>query len=228
MANYEALYRESLNDPDKFWGEAAAALHWEKPWDKVLDSDARPAPRWFTGGRINTCYNAVDRHVAAGRGAQAALIYDSPVTGQQRTYTYDDLKNEVAAFAGALRAQGVNAGDRVLIYMPMIPEAAIAMLATARLGAVHSVVFGGFAANELATRINDAKPKVIVSASCGIEPNRVVVYKPLLDAAIDQSVHKPSACIIKARPQAEAPLVAGRDLDWDAVVAEAQPTECVV
>ena len=227
MANYEALYRESLNDPDKFWGEAAAALHWEKPWDKVLDSDARPAPRWFTGGRINTCYNAVDRHVAAGRGAQAALIYDSPVTGQQRTYTYDDLKNEVAAFAGALRAQGVNAGDRVLIYMPMIPEAAIAMLATARLGAVHSVVFGGFAANELATRINDAKPKVIVSASCGIEPNRVVVYKPLLDAAIDQSVHKPSACIIKARPQAEAPLVAGRDLDWDAVVAEAQPTECV-
>ena len=227
MANYEALYRESLNDPDKFWGEAAAALHWEKPWDKVLDSDARPAPRWFTGGRINTCYNAVDRHVAAGRGAQAALIYDSPVTGQQRTYTYDDLKNEVAAFAGALRAQGVNAGDRVLIYMPMIPEAAIAMLATARLSAVHSVVFGGFAANELATRINDAKPKVIVSASCGIEPNRVVVYKPLLDAAIDQSVHKPSACIIKARPQAEAPLVAGRDLDWDAVVAEAQPTECV-
>ncbi|MCB1802479.1 MAG: propionyl-CoA synthetase [Gammaproteobacteria bacterium] len=227
MAKYATLYRQSLDDPDTFWGEAAAALHWDKPWDKVLDLEAKPVPRWFVGGQINTCYNAIDRHVAAGRGGQAALIYDSPVTGQKRSYSYNELLDEVSRFAGALRAQGVVAGDRVLIYMPMIPEAAIAMLATARLGAVHSVVFGGFAANELATRINDAKPKVMVSASCGIEPNRVVVYKPLLDEAIELSDHKPSACIIKARPQAEAALIAGRDLDWDAVVAEAQPTECV-
>ena len=184
-------------------------------------------PRWFPGGKLNTCFNAVDRHVEAGRGEQAALIYDSPVTGQKKTYSYTQLRDEVAAFAGALRAQGVSKGDRVLIYMPMIPEAAIAMLASARLGAVHSVVFGGFAANELATRINDAKPKVIVSASCGIEPNRVVVYKPLLDEAMKISAHKPSACIIKARPQAEAPLTEGRDLDWDAVVGAAQPAECV-
>ena len=227
MGNYKALYQRSLADPSGFWGEAAASLHWDKPWDRVLDLDAKPVPRWFPGGRLNTCFNAVDRHVEAGRGEQAALIYDSPVTGQKKTYSYTQLRDEVAAFAGALRAQGVTKGDRVLIYMPMIPEAAIAMLASARLGAVHSVVFGGFAANELATRINDAKPKVIVSASCGIEPNRVVVYKPLLDEAMKISVHKPSACIIKARPQAEAPLIEGRDLDWDAAVAVAQPTECV-
>jgi propionyl-CoA synthetase len=227
MGDYKAIYERSLQDPEGFWGEAAAALHWERPWDKVLDHEARPVPRWFRGGLINTCYNAVDRHVDAGRGEQAALIYDSPVTGQKLTLSYADLRERVAAFAGTLRAQGVEKGDRVLIYMPMIPEAAIAMLASARLGAVHSVVFGGFAANELATRINDAKPKVIVSASCGIEPNRVVVYKPLLDEAIDLSSHKPSACIIKARPQAEAALLEGRDLDWDAAVEEAQPAECV-
>ena len=227
MGTYKALYERSLADPTGFWGEAAAALHWEKPWDKVLDLEAKPVPKWFVGGMLNTCYNALDRHVEAGRGEQAALIYDSPVTAQKRRYTYNELRDEVAAFAGALRAQGVEKGDRVLIYMPMIPEAAIAMLASARLGAVHSVVFGGFASNELATRINDAKPKVIVSASCGIEPNRVVVYKPLLDEAIELSVHKPSACIIKARPQAEAPLIDGRDLDWDAAAAEAQPAECV-
>ena len=227
MSNYKALYQRSLADPSGFWGEAAASLHWDQPWDRVLDPDARPVPRWFPGGKLNTCFNAVDRHVEAGRGEQAALIYDSPVTGQKKTYSYTQLRDEVAAFAGALRAQGISKGDRVLIYMPMIPEAAIAMLASARLGAVHSVVFGGFAANELATRINDAKPKVIVSASCGIEPNRVVVYKPLLDEAMKISVHKPSACIIKARPQAEAPLTEGRDLDWDAVVGAAQPAECV-
>ena len=227
MSNYKALYQRSLADPSGFWGEAAASLHWDRPWDRVLDPDARPVPRWFPGGKLNTCFNAVDRHVEAGRGEQAALIYDSPVTGQKKTYTYTQLRDEVAAFAGALRAQGISKGDRVLLYMPMIPEAAIAMLASARLGAVHSVVFGGFAANELATRINDAKPKVIVSASCGIEPNRVVVYKPLLDEAMKISLHKPSACIIKARPQAEAPLTEGRDLDWDAVVGAAQPAECV-
>ena len=227
MSKYQELYQRSLQDPAGFWGEAAAGLVWDKPWDKVLDLEAKPVPRWFVGGRMNTCYNAIDRHVESGRGTQAALIYDSPVTGQQLTYTYTELLDQVARFAGALRAQGVGPGDRVLIYMPMIPEAAIAMLATARLGAVHSVVFGGFAANELATRINDAKPKVIASASCGIEPNRVVVYKPLLDEAIRLSTHKPSCCIIKARPQAEAPLVEGRDLDWDAAVAEAEPAACV-
>ena len=227
MNDYQALYRRSLAEPAGFWGDAAAALHWDKPWDSVLDLDAKPAPRWFTGGELNTCYNAVDRHVETGRGGQPALIYDSPVTGQKQIYTYAELRDAVARFAGTLRAQGVGRGDRVLIYLPMIPEAAIAMLASARLGAVHSVVFGGFAANELATRINDAKPKVIVSASCGIEPNRVVVYKPLLDEAIASATHKPDACIIKARPQAEAPLVEGRDLDWDAAVAEAQPAACV-
>ncbi len=166
MSKYQTLYRRSLEDPAGFWGEAAADLVWERPWDKVIDLEAKPVPRWFKGGRMNTCYNAIDRHVEGGRGAQAALIYDSPVTGQKRTFTYADLLDQVSRFAGALRSQGVQQGDRVLIYMPMIPEAAIAMLATARLGAVHSVVFGGFAANELATRINDAKPKVIVSASC--------------------------------------------------------------
>ena len=227
MNDYQALYRRSLAEPAGFWGDAAAALHWDKPWDSVLDLDAKPAPRWFTGGELNTCYNAVDRHVETGRGGQPALIYDSPVTGQKQIYTYAELRDAVARFAGTLRAQGVGRGDRVLIYLPMIPEAAIAMLASARLGAVHSVVFGGFAANELATRINDAKPKVIVSASCGIEPNRVVGYKPLLDEAIASATHKPDACIIKARPQAEAPLVEGRDLDWDAAVAEAQPAACV-
>ena len=227
MSDYEALYRNSIDDPEAFWAEAAAGIHWDKPWDRVLDLDARPVPRWFVGGELNTCYNALDRHIDAGRGQQAALIYDSPVTGQKKTYSYNELRGAVAAFAGALRAQGVEKGDRVLIYMPMIPEAAIAMLASARLGAVHSVVFGGFAANELATRINDAKPKVIVSASCGIEPNRVVVYKPLLDNAIALSEHKPASCIIKARPEAEAPLVEGRDLDWDSAVANATPASCV-
>jgi len=227
MGDYQAIYQRSLNDPEGFWGEAAAALHWEKPWERVLDREAKPVPRWFVGGRLNTCYNALDRHVEAGRGDQAALIHDSPVTGQNSRYTYGELRDAVALFAGALRAQGVGHGDRVLIYMPMIPEAAIAMLASARLGAIHSVVFGGFAANELATRIDDAKPTVVVSASCGIEPNRVVAYKPLLDQAIELASHKPQACIIKARPQAEAALLPGRDVDWDAVVGEATPTECV-
>lgn len=227
MGDYQAIYRRSLNDPEGFWGEAAAALHWDRPWEKVLDRDARPVPRWFVGGHINTCFNALDRHVNTGRGDQTALIYDSPVTGQEGRYSYRELRDAVARFAGTLRAQGVGRGDRVLIYLPMIPEAAIAMLACARLGAVHSVVFGGFAANELATRIDDAKPKVVVSASCGVEPNRVVVYKPLLDKAFELSSHQPEACIIKARPQAEASLLAGRDIDWDDAVARAEPAECV-
>jgi propionyl-CoA synthetase len=227
MSNYQDLYRQSIEQPEEFWGEAAQALHWDKPWDKVLDRDAKPVPTWFAGGMINTCYNAVDRHVEDGRGDQNAIIYDSPITGQQRKITYAELLQQVARFAGAMSALGVTRGDRVIIYMPMIPEAAIAMLACARIGAIHSVVFGGFAANELATRIDDAKPKVIVSASCGIEPGRVVKYKPLLDEAIDVASHKVSHTIIKARPQAEADLIYGRDLDWDSAVEAADDADCV-
>jgi len=227
MSDYRSIYRRSLEDPEGFWGEAAAALHWDSRWKKVFDSDAKPAGRWFPGGRLNTCYNAVDRHVEAGNGDRLALIYDSPITGQQRKFTYELLRDEVAALAGVLAAHGVGKGDRVLIYLPMIPEAAIGMLACARIGAVHSVVFGGFAAPELATRINDAQPKMILSASCGIEPNRVIPYKPLLDEAIRISAHKPDACLIKQRPQVEAPLVAGRDHDWDTAVAQAEPAACV-
>ncbi len=205
MGDYKSLYQRSLQDPDGFWGEAAAELHWYKPWERVLDSDAKPVPRWFVGGEFNTCYNALDRHVEAGAGERSALIYDSPVTGQTRTYSYAELRDQVAKLAGVLLANGVGKGDRVIVYMPMIPEAAIAMLACARIGAIHSVVFGGFAANELATRIDDAKPKVILSASCGIEPNRVVQYKPLLDEAIElsQAQAERHASILQ-RPQAEA------------------------
>jgi propionyl-CoA synthetase len=221
------MYRRSLEDPEGFWGEAAEALHWNKRWTKVFDPDSPPAGRWFPGGQLNTCYNALDRHVEAGHGERLALIHDSPITGQQRKFTYTLLRDEVAALAGVLAAHGVAKGDRVLIYLPMIPEAAIAMLACARIGAVHSVVFGGFAAPELATRINDAQPKMILSASCGIEPNRVIPYKPLLDEAIRLSAHKPDACLIKQRPQVEAPLTAGRDHDWDTAVAQAEPAECV-
>ncbi len=225
--NYSELYRRSLDDPDGFWGDAAAGLHWDKPWDKVLDASNKPFYRWFVGGRINTCYNAVDRHVENGRADQAAVIYDSPVTASRRRISYRELQDLVARFAGALRAQGVEKGDRVIVYMPMVPEALVAMLACARIGAVHSVVFGGFAAKELATRIEDAKPKVMVSASCGIEPNRVVEYKPLLDEAIRLSVHKPDSCIIMQRPQAEAAMQEGRDLEWNAAVAAAEPADCV-
>ena len=227
MSKYQEIYQHSLDNPEDFWGEAAQALTWTKPWDQVLDTDAKPTPRWFVGGEINTCYNALDRHVENGLGDQAALIYDSPVTDSKKTYTYSELTDAVARFAGVLKEQGVEKGDRVLIYMPMIPEAAIAMLATARLGAIHSVVFGGFASNELATRINDAQPKAIVSASCGIEPNRVVEYKPLLDDAIEMSDHKPSSCIIYARPQAEASMIDGRDVDWASAAASAAPADCV-
>ncbi len=227
MADYRSIYRRSLDDPEGFWGEAAQALHWDKPWDRVLSDGGGPRARWFPGGEINTCFNALDRHVEAGHGTRAALIYDSPVTGQQRTYSYAELRDTVARAAGMLRANGVEAGDRVIVYMPMIPEAAIAMLACARIGAIHSVVFGGFAANELASRIDDAQPKLILTASCGIEPNRVVQYKPLLDAAIELAQHKPAACVIKQRPQAEAVLIEGRDLDWESELERAQPAECV-
>ena len=228
MANpYEIAHKQSIEDPNGFWGAAAEDCHWHKKWDKVLDDSNKPFFRWFSGGEMNTCYNALDFHIDNGRGDQNAMIYDSPVTDTIKKFTYTQLRDEVARFAGALAAQGVAKGDRVLIYMPMIPEAVIAMLASARIGAVHSVVFGGFAAKELAVRINDAKPKVIVSASCGIEVKRIIAYKPLLDGAIDMADAKPDFCIIKQRPMETAQMKEGRDLDWDDAMAKAQPHDCV-
>ncbi len=227
MPSYAEIYKRSLENPEEFWGEAAKALHWYKPWDKVLDSEAKPTPRWFPGGQFNTCYNALDRHVEAGHGERLALIYDSPVTDQKRSYTYQEMRDTVARLAGAIAANGVGRGDRVIVYMPMIPEAAMAMLACARIGAIHSVVFGGFAAKELATRIDDCQPKMVLSASCGIEPSRQVAYKPLLDEAIEIAKHKPETCIIKQRPQLIAELKDGRDQDWDAALEAASPADCV-
>ncbi len=227
MSKYAEYHRRSIENPEEFWAEAAEGIDWEKRWDKVLDDSNVPLYRWFAGGQLNTCHNALDRHVAAGRGEQVAVIYDSPLTSQQRKITYKDLLAYVRTFAGALVDNGVEKGDRVIIYMPMIPEAIVAVLACARIGAVHSVVFGGFAANELATRIDDARPKVIVSASCGIEPTRVIPYKPLLDQAIDMAKHKPDHCIILQRPQEKAELRAPRDVDWLDAVADASPRDCV-
>jgi propionyl-CoA synthetase len=225
--HYDQIYARSLSNPEEFWGEAAEEITWLRRWDKVLDDASPPFYRWFQGGVLNTCYNAVDRHVEAGRGQQPAIIYDSPVTDTVDTITYGELSNQVAHFAGALRHLGVGRGDRVLIYMPMIPESVVAMLACARLGAVHSVVFGGFAAHELARRIDDCKPRVIVSASCGIEPNRIVEYKPMLDGAIEQSDYKPERCIILERPQERAALVPGRDLEWNDALAGVGAADCV-
>ena len=224
---YDDAFRQSINDPDAFWGAAAEDVHWYKKWDKVLDSSNKPFYRWFTGGELNTCYNALDFHIDNGLGDQLALIYDSPVTDTIQKYTYNQLRDETAKFAGALAAQGVQKGDRVVLYMPMIPQAAIAMLACARIGAVHSVVFGGFASKELAVRIDDAKPKVIVTASCGIEVAKVIKYKPLLDEAIDYATFKPEKCIVYQRPMEKAEMVAGRDLDWNEVTAAAEPADCV-
>ena len=227
MATYRETYANWQADPEGFWAEAAEALHWDRKWDKVLDDSAAPIYRWFSGAQTNTAYNCLDRQVAAGRGDQAALIYDSPVTGTVRSISYRTLRDDVAQFAGALRAQGVAKGDRVIIYMPMVPETAVAMLACARIGAVHSVVFGGFAANELATRIDDAKPKLIVAASCGLEPGRVVAYKPLLDGAIELARHKPQGCIILQREMERCALIPGRDVDWDAAQEGVAPADCV-
>jgi propionyl-CoA synthetase len=226
-SRFDEVYERSLRDPEGFWAEAAEDIHWYKRWDKVLDDSNPPFYQWFVGGETNTCYNAVDRHVEAGRGDQLALIYDSPITGSQRSFTYTELQDRVARCAGALRGYGVGKGDRVILYMPMVPQAAVAMLACARLGAVHSVVFGGFAPNELATRIIDAKPKVIVSASCGIEPGRVIAYKPLLDEAIKLSGHKLEKCIILQREQQTCELTPGRDVDWKEAMAAAEPADCV-
>ncbi len=226
MGAYEEQYRRSMKDPQGFWGEIAEDIDWDQRWDTVLDDTDAPLYRWFVGGRMNTCHNALDRHVEGGRADQLALVYDSPVTDSVRRYTYRELRDEVATFAGALRNQGVEPGDRVVIYMPMVPEAVIAMLACARIGAVHSVVFGGFAAHELAKRIDDATPTVIVSASCGIEPNRIVAYKPLLDAAIEASTAPPQRCIVLQREQEVAEL-GERDISWADAVADATPADCV-
>jgi propionyl-CoA synthetase len=224
---YAEIYRRSLDRPEEFWAEAAQAIDWEQRWDRVLDASRPPFFRWFPGARVNTCWNAVDRHVAAGRGERAALIWDSPVTGQIRHFTYRELQGEVARLAGVLTSLGVVKGDRVLIYLPMVPEAAFAMLACARIGAIHSVVFGGFAAHELATRIDDAKPRVILSASCGIELSRIVPYKSLLDAAIAEARSKPEHCVVLQRPMCHAELIAGRDRDWQELAAAARPADCV-
>jgi len=223
----DEVYARWRAEPERFWSEAADAVHWYKRWSTVLDASRAPHVRWFSGGVVNTCYNALDRHVAAGRADQPALIYDSPVTQTVACFTYRDLLDRVSRFAGVLLGQGVKRGDRVIIYMPMVPEAAVAMLACARIGAIHSVVFGGFAAPELAARISHAQPTVIVSASCGVEPNRVVSYKPLLDKAIELAAVKPRRCIILQRREERAPLVPGRDLDWSELMAGAQPAECV-
>lgn len=227
MGRYQAEYARAQRDPQAFWAEQAEHLHWHKKWDQVLDSSRAPLMQWFAGAQFNTCYNALDRHVENGRADQLALIYDSPVTGSARQLTFAQLRDEVARFAGALLDQGVKPGDRVVIYMPMVPEAAVAMLACARIGAVHSVVFGGFAPRELAKRIDAAEPVLVISASCGIEPNRTIEYKPMLDEAIEISAHKPARCIILQRPQCTATLVAGRDVDWAAAVAQAKPADCV-
>jgi propionyl-CoA synthetase len=224
---YPEVYARSMKDPAGFWAQAAEDIYWEKRWDQVFDDSRNPFSRWFVGGVLNTCYNCLDIHVDRGRGKQRALIYDSPVTGTVTEFTYAELRDRVAVIAGALRRQGIARGDRVIIYMPMVPEAVMAMLACARIGAVHSVVFGGFAANELAKRIDDAKPKAVLSASCGIEVNRVVPYKPLLDGALALSRHQPGRCVILQRPEERAPLVKGRDIDWDEFVAGATPAECV-
>jgi propionyl-CoA synthetase len=227
MGDYRTAYELSISDPDRFWADAARAVTWRREPQRVLDDEQAPFYRWFPDGELNTCENALDRHVAAGNGDRVALVYDSPVTGTKRAYTYAELLDETARFAGALRSLGVGKGDRVIVYLPMVPEAVVAMLACARIGAVHSVVFGGFAAHELAIRIDDAKPTVIVSASCGIEGSRVVEYKPLLDRALDAATHQPDHCVVLQRPQAEASLSAPRDLDWHELVATAQPADCV-
>ena len=228
MGAYRQQHRKSLEHAQAFWAEAAESLHWDRRWDTVLDDSNPPFYRWFAGAQLNTCYNALDRHIEAGRGEQAAVIYDSPLTDSQRTLSYRELRDQTALFAGALAARGVTRGDRVIIYMPMVPEAIVAILACARIGAIHSVVFGGFAANELATRIDDATPRAIVSASCGIEPARLVPYKPLLDHAIELATHKPDACIILQRPQLPAELKPGRDVDWHDAIAAAHPHDCVI
>src|ERR1043166_917338 len=229
-SRYPDVYARWQRDPEGFWGEAAKEIDWIEPPKTIFDKSQGLYGRWFSGGVVNTCYNALDRHIAT-RNDQAALIYDSPVTNTKQTFTYGRVLSEVQLLGAMLREFGVGKGDRVILYMPMVPEAIFGMLACARIGAVHSVVFGGFAPRELATRIDDAKPKVILSASCGLEPGRIVQYKPLLDEAIALAQHKPGACLILQRPQAQATMVAGRDHDWktlwDEAVNYAKTSDCV-
>ena len=224
---FDEIYNYASENPEKFWEEVAEDVHWYKKWDRVLDDSNAPFYRWFSGAETNVCYNAVDIHVEQGLGDQLAIIHDSPITGSQQKITYSELQSRVARFAGVLKDQGIEKGDRVILYMPMIPEAVVGMLACARIGAVHSVVFGGFASNELAVRIDDCQPKVIVAASCGLEPGKVVEYKPLLDEAIELSSHKPDHCIMFQRPQARAVMVDGRDIDWVEAVNQSTDAECV-
>jgi propionyl-CoA synthetase len=224
---YESTYRRSLEDREVFWREAAAAVDWHREPQRILDDSRPPFYRWFPDGVLNTCANAVDRHADGGRTDQAALVYDSPVTGTIRVFTYAELRDEVATLAGALARLGVGVGDTVIVYMPMVPEAVFAMLACARLGAIHSVVFGGFAAHELAVRIDDARPKVVLCGSCGIEIDRIVEYKPLLDRALEEAAHRPDHCVVLQREQATAELQPGRDLDWGEATADAEPAPCI-
>ncbi len=227
MGKYDEIFQRSIKDPEGFWGDAAKDIDWYRKCDKVLDDSHKPFYRWFTGGELNTCYNALDRHMKAGRANQVALIYDSPVTNTIQKFTYAEILDMVAQFAGALQGLGVAKGDTVIIYMPMIPQAVVAMLACARLGAIHSVVFGGFAPHELAIRIDDAKPKAVISASGAMEGTRILEYKPMLDKAFELAKHKPEKCIIFQRYFVKAPLIKGRDLDWEQLVSKAQPADCV-
>lgn len=227
MGNYDVVFRKSIDEPDVFWAEAAGNIDWLKKWEKVLDDTNPPFYRWFQGGELNVCYNAVDRHVENGRGDQTAIIWDSPVTDSKTKTTYSELKEQVSLFAGALKGQGVVKGDTVIIYMPMIPEALVSMLACARIGAVHSVVFGGFAAHELAIRIDHAQPKVIVCASGAVEGKKVLRYKPLVDNAIKLSSHKPERCIVYQRPAVPAELDKDYDLEWQELMRTAEPADCV-
>ncbi|MBI5100969.1 MAG: propionyl-CoA synthetase [Nitrospirae bacterium] len=227
MGNYQEIFDRSIKDPAGFWGEAAGAIDWYKKWDKVLDDSNVPFYRWFTGGELNTCYNAIDRHVERGRADQVAIIYDSPVTNTIQKFTYAELLDMTAGFAGGLRKLGVGKGDTVIIYMPMIPQAVVAMLACARLGAVHSVVFGGFAPHELAIRIDDAKPKVIITASGALEGVRILEYKPMLDRAIELAKHKPQNCVIFQRQFVKAAMHKDRDHDWMTLASASEPAECV-
>ena len=227
MTSFDAVFQSSINNPEKFWAEAAKNITWYKEYDKVLDSSNPPFYKWYPGGKMNTCYNAVDRHVESGRADQTAIIYDSPVTNTIKKISYKELLDEVSTFAGVLKGMGVGKGDTVVIYMPMIPEAAIAMLACARLGAIHSVVFGGFAPHELAIRVDHAQPKVIVTASGAIEGTKNLAYKPLVDSAIEQSTHQVDKVILYQRDFIKADMIEGRDYDWNEMMEKSEPADCV-
>ena len=223
---YKDIYKKSINSKEEFWKNISDNIFWYKKPTKILNSDNPPFYKWFEDGITNTCYNALDLHIDNGRGNKIAIIYDSPITGVQKKITYNELRDEVALFAGALKKQGINKGDRVIIYMPMIPQAITTMLACGRIGAVHSVVFGGFAANELASRIDDSKAKLIVSASCGYEPGRTVHYKPLVNKALELANHKPNKCIIFQREKDKAELNSGMDISWEESLRDVEPADC--